>query len=392
MVDLFYESELGQTVSAQEIDGKNVLVVKKSEPPVLAETPTISRTQLAISNDDVYVIDSLRSGTPRTESSSVYGRVLRPLLTDVLDVKHSYLATQNASAIGEFAAGLKALSRPVTLVVIAGDTSIGELANALSLGDNSNLRILVVPAGTGNSLALSIGISDEIAAVKKLVLFNNQSVKPLNWYEVKFPSGSAILHHDGTKKPVSSLLFVVVASWAFHASLVADSDTDEMRKHGIDRFKIAAGQNLARPQKYEGSFEIVGSDGFADRKEGPFAYFVVTPSKKFEPTFEILPRGNIFDSNLYVVGLPTEDDDKYIMDVMMEVYDGGKHVDNPKVIYDLVKKHQKVELKVKNGKPEQNRRFCVDGAIVVLPEQEESEVTFAHHGPIVNGWNVSLIC
>lgn len=392
MTVLFHEVSTSQVVSLEDTDGSLRLKVEKVPALDSSDIISINRSQLAIANDDVYILDSLRSGKLRTPDSSIYGRVLRPLLSDVLNIDHIYIPTQNSTAIAEFAASLKPRDRPITLVVIGGDTSINELINALGPGKQSHLKMLVVPAGTGNSLALSIGLTDEIAAVKKLVLYQESDGRPLNLYKAQFPNGSYILQHDGTKTAFSGpLLFLVVASWAFHASLVADSDTDELRKFGIERFKIAAGRNLARPQKYEGVFEVTRQGATSTHKEGPFAYFVVTPSKKFEPTFEVLPRGNIFDSNLYVVGFLTEEDENYIMDIMMEVYAGGKHITNEKVFYNLVNKDQRIELKVKNGIPLQNRRFCVDGTIVVLPEQEESDVVISYHGPRANGWRISII-
>lgn len=392
MPNLFHESSLGRSVSLQEIEGALHLKVSKTANLPSPDTPTIDKAKVAIAHDDVYIVDSLRSGVGRTKETSVYGRILRPLLDDVLQIKHTYLGTESPAAIAKFAAGLVLQNRPITLIIIAGDTSINELVNALGPGSQSVLKLLVIPAGTGNSLALSIGLTDEAAAIKKLVLYQDADVRPLNLYEAQFPPGSYILLHDDTKIAIEKpLLFLVVASWAFHASLVADSDTDELRKFGIERFKIAAGQNLARPQNYEGNLSITRQGSTVVLEEGPFAYFVVTPSKKFEPTFEILPKGNIFDSNLYVVGFPTEESDNYIMDIMMEVYAGGKHVENSKVFYHLVEKEQLIELHVKNTEQLQKRRFCVDGAIVVLPEQLESDVRISYHGPHVNGWNVSII-
>lgn len=392
MSDLFYESQTGQIVSVKEIDGKLHLSLEKSAYPENSDLPKLDKSQVAIAADDVYVIDSLRSGIGRTKETSIYGRVIGPLLTDLLDIEHTYLGTETPEAISQFAAALKPKNKQITLVVIAGDTLINELINSLGAGHGTQLKVLVVPAGTGNSLALSIGLTDEAAAIKKLLLYQKSDVRPLNLYEAHFPTGSYVLLHDNTKIELQQpILFLVVALWAFHASLVADSDTDELRKHGIERFKIAAGQNLARPQKYEGDFQITRQSAPVVLETGPFAYFVVTPSKKFEPTFEVSPQGNIFDSNLFVVGFNTEETGNYIMDLMMEVYAGGNHVENDKVFYHKVEKDLLIELHVKNAEDLNKRRFCVDGAIVVLPEKNESTVTIKHHGSEVNGWELSII-
>lgn len=390
MPDLAYDVESGQKISVQEESGGFRLHSEKIAPPNLTVIPHIHRDQLAISNDDVYIVDSVKSGNDaRSEQLSVFGRILRPLL-ELLEVHYTYVPTVTASTIAEFGASLESHNRPITIVIISGDTSINELINSLSPGRLSRMKILVVPAGTGNSLALSIGLTDELAAVKKLISYQDHDVRPLNLYEVQFPVGSRILNSKGTAKELTGPhLFVVVASWAFHASLVADSDTEELRKFGIDRFKMAAQANLARPQVYDGDVAITRYGAPTVSHTGPFAYFVITPSKKFEPTFEILPKGNIFDSNLYLVGFPSENSDSYIMDLMNEVYAGGKHVENAKVFYDLIEKDQQIELHIRNTSPETNR-FCVDGAIVVVP-QGEGLVRVRFHGPTTNGWNVGII-
>lgn len=391
MVDIFYETSLEQVVSLEKSGDQTVLKLERVPKSAFPNLVSVNRADIAIANDDVYVLDLVRSGTGRQAASGIYSRILRPLFDSVLLIPHQYIATDSPSSIDTFAASLNSNGRPITLVVIAGDTSVNEFINGLSPGHQALVKILIVPAGTGNSLALSIGLTDEVAAVKKLVLYGETDVRPLNLYLAQFPAGSYFLHHDGTKSNVpSSLLFLVVTSWAFHASLVADSDLEEMRKNGIDRFKIAAGQNLGREQKYLGDFSVTRQGATTTHHNGPFAYFVVTPSKKFEPTFEVLPKGNIFDSNLYVVGFPTEQDDKYIMDIMMEVYAGGKHVENDKVFYNLVEKDQVIKLLVRDADVIEKRRFCVDGAIVVLPELE-GEVEIRYHGPEANGWKVSII-
>lgn len=378
---MLYDPELQHLISFES--GGRTSIQKASSPP--EGISCILRLALVF-KCQVYVLDSIRSGLGlRTLQNGVYGRILKPIF-DSLDIRHTYIATDSRHAIGDFALSLEDSGVPIMVIIAGGDTSVNEFVNSLNKDQKGEIYIATVPEGTGNALALSNGCGEEKEAVKCILL---ASVKrPLQLYLVEFPSGSEVLHHDGLKETLQGrLLFVVVASWAFHASLVADSDTDEMRKHGINRFKIAAENNLTRPQKYCGDVTI-GNDRAL---QGPLAYFVVTPAQRFEPTFEILPRGNIHDSSLYVVAFQTEENDSYIMDIMGKVYAGGKHVDIPNVFYEEVKESENVILSLGANLPLSQRRFCVDGAIVVIPETKESAVEIKYHGHTNGSWDLYIL-
>lgn len=362
---------------------------------VITETPpgahTIDREQLLLFNSEIFVLDSVRSGLGvRTQQSGAYGRLLKPVL-DAFSIAHHYEATKSRDSIAEFAASLKANGKPILVIIAGGDTSVAEFVNGLSANQKGQINIATIPEGTGNALTLSNGPKNEIEAVWRVLTASNTRKAPFHLYQAEFPPDSMIHHHDGYKEAVLHLLFIVVASWAFHASLVADSDSDEMRKHGIDRFKIAAGANLARLQHYRGSVEIRNKREVRKGLEGPLAYFVVTPAQRFEPTFVILPKGDIHSSSLYVVGFQTEDSDSYIMDIMKEVYDNGRHVENPKVFYEEVSEGESVHLSMSADLPEEERRFCVDGAIVVVPGGTKSSVDIKYHGTVVGKWELYLV-
>lgn len=387
---LFYNAATRHLVLVAKTPEAYLLKTALSEPPVDPQVPVLDPSSVALRGDDVYVVDSVKSGTRGRPEDGLYNRVLGPVLRDIVGVPHRYIATQNAELIGEFAASLEAHGRPVTVILISGDLLVNELVNQLSRGNGGFLRLVTVPLGTGNSLALSIGLTCEFKAVQKLLTYKPDSIKPLNLYEAEFPLHSRFLVQE---KPVGDIVtpqkFVVVISWAFHAALVADSDTPEMRQHGLDRFKLAAFSNLLLEQRYEGSTTINGRVF-----EGPYAYWVVTPAKRFEPTFEVLPQGNIFDRNLHWVAFKSEDDHnegKYIMDVMHQVYNKGLHVTNPNVWYEKVVDGQTIVLKTKNAAGGRQRRFCLDGAIVELPEADLHEVTVRLTGNKHNDWNLFIV-
>ncbi|OBA23603.1 hypothetical protein METBIDRAFT_34954 [Metschnikowia bicuspidata var. bicuspidata NRRL YB-4993] len=348
---------------------------------------------LLLNQNDVYVLDSTKSGSQlRTKEAGFYGRILQPLFDDLFLVKHKYVATTSSVSIHEFSSTLQSNGRPILMIIIAGDTSISEFVNSLSKVDMGQIKIFVVPAGTGNSLALSLGIIDERIAVQRLFQYDEESTRPLNLYQAKFPLGSYFFKNTDRQQLLPNIvLFVVVASWAFHASLVADSDTEEMRKHGTSRFKVAAHENLKQLQEYRGDVVISDDTGSRITHKGPFAYLVVTPSQKFEPSFQILPKGDIFNSDLYLVGFQTQNNGNYILDIMKEVYNDGNHITDQRVFYDKVDKHLRIRLTLGPNETISRRRFCIDGAIVIVPNNEGDYVTFKNHGSHVNGWNILIV-
>ncbi|CAH2354623.1 hypothetical protein CLIB1423_17S03290 [[Candida] railenensis] len=333
------------------------------------DAPTWIEFPEHLQGKEIFIIDSVYSGTGRDVKKDAYQQILEPLFNQ-FELKYTYVKTDSANSIKQYAGNFDKVSGKNPLVIfISGDTSIGEFINGLdeSLKGGEDITFFNIPAGTGNSLALSLD-NYSIADSVKSLLFPKETI-PFNLYEVEFPQGSYFTALDVKTEDISGpLKFIVVLSWGFHASLVADSDTPELRKFGVKRFQIAAGQNLANEQKYEGSTQI-------DAKsivEGPYAYWLLTPAKRFEKTFEISPKGNIADDSLYFVSFKTEPgaDSNYIIDIMKEVYDSGKHIEDEKVIYEAIRNNEVIKLTISENAPESTRRFCLDGSIVKIPTGE----------------------
>lgn len=317
-----------------------------------------------INSKNVIVIDSTKSGVGRNQRD-IYKPLLKPIL-DIFLVVHTYVDTTSADTVTELANSLK--SGDYSIIIISGDTSVTEFVNGLPQHQKGTIKINLIPFGTGNSLALSLGIENEFIGIQKLL--KDSPHHPLNLYRAEIPANSWLLHEGAPIKPLeTSIEFLVVLSWGFHASLVADSDTKELRKHGLDRFKMAAMKNLKAVQEYDAT-TIIGNDCIIN---GPYAYWLVTPSRRFEPTFEILPKGDIFESSLYLVAFKTEvDNDNYIMDIMTQVYNQGSHINNPKVTYKKITDEGLI-LKFNDLAPDK-RRFCIDGTIVQVPEGGEIRI------------------
>lgn len=388
MAPLFYETSGQWAVSAENDEGAWSVKIEKSKQPDLSVS-AVSRDEVAIANHPVYVIDSVKAGKGQKNTiDGVYSRVIQPVFEKVLQVKHHYIATTSADSITKFAESLQ-LDEPVTVAILGGDTSVSEFVNGLAGNPSKgNVNLVVLPTGTGNALALSLGLNDLHKALEKL--FTATSPKPLYLYLAALPKDTKILFRgEEVADAPAKFYFLVVFSWAFHASLVADSDTEELRQHGNERFKIAAQNNIGRPQKYDGSV-LIGSS----KTEGPFAYLVITPAQSFEPGFKILPKGDIHEQSLYVLSVGYEYEEiltgKYLYDIMIEAYDNGRHVENPKTTYKKAERGDTITIHGQNLLPQENRRFCVDGAIILLPKQAESSVEVKSEGNEVNGWSLNV--
>lgn len=380
LIPLFYDPDSKYYVHLEEKDGANKAIAGEEAQSQL-NYRDFRRDLVPWAKRRSLVLDSTRSGSSiRSKDSSVYGRILEPILKNVLKVPHEYFGTTSASSILEFANSLSDISDPLCIVIISGDTSINELLNSLQ-GTKLDILFYVIPAGTGNALALSLNIENETDALLRFILGTEDDVHDLQVYEAIMPPETKKLQPDGSQERLSnsSVLFTVVFSWAFHASLVADSDTEEMRKLGIERFKKAAHDNLERPQVYHGLVALTNKGTESWSNLGPFAYLTVTPAQRFEPTFQILPQGNILDDRLFLVAFNSKDDPSYILDIMNEVYDSGKHVHNSEVIYRPVEPGTSLRLAISPQNTPSDLRFCIDGAIFVLPDSQAIREIIVQH-------------
>lgn len=330
----------------------------------------------------VLVIDLVLSGTGRPPNApDLYPQLLQPLLAAV-GVVHHYVRTELKTHIADVAASLSSHGKSVTVVFLSGDTLVHELVNHLDATLDAAVTLVLVPTGTGNALLRLVGHMDVWAALQ--AMFQPLTPKPLPVYRVDFPEGSTVALSGA---PVRLLYFLVVVLWCFHALLVADSETPEMRQLGMQRFQVAARENLQRDQCYHGRFSVAGDSPAADHTvAGPFSYLVVTPVKRFEPTFDILPAGSVFTPDAYAVVMPHVSGSD-IVEVMTKAYAQGAHVEDARVEYLRLDGALTARLELDEDDPHQ-RRVCVDGEIVVCGR---GSVAVAYAGTCVNGWDVRLL-
>ena len=296
-----------------------------------------------------------------------------------------------------------------TILLLSWDTSLFELLNALptpfsSYASASKIHLSVLPTGTGNALCSSIYRNQH-----PLSTFLLGSPHNLPIFRATFSPGSRLLSQSGKRHsiPDSGLYGAVVLSWAFHASLVADSDAPHYRHKypGPQRFQIAARENLhPLPHLYNGRVTVQRQpDGpwedlqqnLKDEDRG-YWYFLATLVARLEATFVINPEGRPLDGKLRLVHFaklqhpteqssspaPTPTDERSgaaqsVVQTMHAAYDGGKHVELPGVGYERDGVEAvKVEVHEGDYNPEAAgglnmegnkgrwRRVCIDGAIV----------------------------
>lgn len=322
------------------------------------------------------IIDSIGSGTGRFSSHNVYRQVIKPLFEE-FGLHYDYIMTKHENSIKDIASSVER-KLDLNVIFLSGDTSINEFINNLAPTDkNLKLTILPIPCGTGNSLSFSLGIESKLASVERL-FYSNEA--PLFMYQAELPTRSKFFRQGSEVEINRPLQFLVVVSWAFHAAIVADSDTEEMRKHGIERFKMAAIKNLEQKTIYEGDTKVN-----SELIQGPYAYWLLTPATKFEPTFEILPKGSIRENSLYLVAVEAPYVDS-LMEIMYEVYDKGNHVNDKRVIYRKIDQDSEVILQMRSAP----KRICLDGDVIYLPD-ETCQIRVTPRANKCNGWSTFVL-
>lgn len=350
----------------------------------------------------------------KSKAEVLYESLVRPVLKEIglfegsaVDVEsssasYSVIYTTSQHTIEEFIKRFHTShsQRPTqTLLLLSGDTSLFEVLNCLpnplppSL---PKLHLSLLPTGTGNAFCSSIYL--QYHPLSSLLLGSPQNL-PL--FHAQFSPDSLLLSQSGKHSiPDRGLYGAVVLSWAFHASLVADSDAPSYRAKypGAQRFQVAARENLTPlPHLYNGRISVQQQPNGPwedlqkelSEEERGYWYFLATLVSRLEATFLINPLGEPLDGKLRVVhfaklpvpaGAAMEAHTvgaKSVIQAMEAAYDQGKHVELPGVGYERdgvegvrVQVDEVDYVPGGEGADERGRerwrRICIDGAIVEL--------------------------
>ena len=395
-------------------------------------------------HSEIHVIVSTASGSRKAET--YFREELEPKLKE-RGVKFTSHVTKNAEDLGRIAVDcvkgteVTDAERHVTIILCSGDGGVVELVNALrqnryqyqhqqpqssttaTLKHRRKVNIALIPMGTANALAHSAGIVKRGALD---VLFTTGKPKRLPMVRVRFSDGARLVVDEGRgrealdgneeggtdgngdgEESMNELLGCVVVSWGLHASLVAESDTTEMRKHGINRFKMVAGALLKEGHRYRGVVEVLGEnedwaslrysrsektehtmgDHDNESANNEHVYVLAALVSNLEEQFCISPGSGCepLDGKLRLVAIKPVPGEE-MMRLLGLAYQGGKHVEEKdEVVYEEIR-----GLRIHfQEEDERWRMVCVDGRIVAVEEGGWLEVKMVEEG---DENTVELIC
>lgn len=239
----------------------------------------------------------------------------------------------------------------VTVILGSGDGTLHEIINALSLVAlkgvresvvSSSVRVVLVPCGTANALYCSLF---KPTSMHESPAYKLESLEAFIRGSKVVPLTLAVTTLSSPPSPKQSCpkvaVSAVVTSTALHASILHDSESLRKEMPGIERFKVAARNNITQwysshvkllptpsarlveiydpDQKTFVTHEDSDDHGIVD-VYGPFAYFLSTVNvDRLEPAFRITPLASEFVSSevsLDIIMIRPCRDPTFVMDTI----------------------------------------------------------------------------
>ncbi|KAE8377680.1 ATP-NAD kinase-like domain-containing protein [Aspergillus bertholletiae] len=334
----------------------------------------------------IHIIISTASGTGAARH--LYKNILQPFLLQLGICDYSVHETQSSQTITELCKSdfipCAQAGTHKTIILLSGDGGIVDVVDAIynaSWHSIARPTIALVPAGTGNAMAYSLGLTSYPTSWLKELLQGRP--RPLPTFGAKFSPGAQYVTEEGrarasicasfkTKNEVPKVHGAVVASWGIHAALVADSDTTEYRRFGGDRFKLAAEEllfppNGAESHRYTGTISLTRWDSQTNSEYEEtmeikeHMYVLATMVPRLEREFMISPESIPLDGRLRMIHFGPVPSEK-AMQLMTSAYQGGQHVFDRSVFYSEIER-----LKIVFQETDERwRRVCIDGRIIAI--------------------------
>jgi len=334
---------------------------------------------------NLHVVVSIKSGTCKANSS--FDHVVHPTFEalGLSEKQYEVHRTTSERFIGEFTRDILLpwanQGTKQTVLLLSGDGGVVDIINDLLRSSRSLAYVKptvgLVAMGTGNALANSSGLLQD--STKGLRSFVRGKPHNLPTFTAKFSPGSELLTDEGRRSEplplegggIGVLHGAVVCSWGLHASLVADSDTTEYRKHGSQRFQLAAKELLypsdgSKPHHYMGRVTLfrMNEGGreypeYLDRSE--HMYILATLVSNLEERFMISPHSKPLDGQLRLIHFGALSSEE-ILRILGLASTGGGHIRDAKVGYQIIE-GLRIDVNESNSRW---RRICVDGKIVQL--------------------------
>jgi diacylglycerol kinase family enzyme len=244
-----------------------------------------------------------------------------------------------------------------------------------------------LPLGTGNALFHSLHRPSTLPStyIQSLRTLLHGTPRPLPVFQATFSPGARSLSNEGqTATPLvhNTLYGAVVASYGLHATLVADSDTTEYRKHGDKRFGLVANDLLfpqggAHPHSYKADVTLLKSGGEIKLNRKEHGYVLATPLSNLEKSFTISPASKPLDGQLRAVYFGAMSGEQ-VMNIMKEAYNNGNHISMDGLGYENIS-GLRIQFR-EEGESWKWRRCCIDGLIVGVEEGGWIEVQTVESG------------
>ena len=330
----------------------------------------------------LYVVISTMSGTQ--QATALYEKALKPLLEELGVQGYEVHKTASEHTIEQLT---KSTIIPrakegweQTIILLSGDGGPVDLINAMlseELKEGMAMpTVALLPMGTGNALAHSSGLTkDDTFGLRSLCRGTRKRVP---CFRVTMSKGAKFVVDEGRgRKEIAGaggkaeVYGAVVFSWGLHASLVAASDTAEYRKHGVERFKMAAQELLApkdgsESHRYRGRVSVRrGSTGgfrdFEPMESREHMYVLATMVSNLEEKFCISPESKPLDGQMRLVSFGVMEASQ-AMKILGAAYQGGQHVEDKAVRYEAIE-GLRIDL---DEEEEKWRQVCVDGKIIAV--------------------------
>ena len=347
----------------------------------------LSQSKAETSSCNLHIIISTLSGTGYARN--YFDQVVKPALSAVSiedSDYHLHITTSDKSILNfthETLFPVANQGTSQTVLLLSGDGGMVDIVNELLSSHRSERYVKptigLIAIGTGNAFANSTNLNRGLT--KGLRQFFQGESRSVPTFTAAFSEGSQYLVDEGrqTEALVSSdgsqgvVYGAVVCSWALHASLVADSDTTELRKYGSQRFQMAAKELLmpsdgSEPHTYRGKVSIFktsdkGQEVSRSLDTEEHMYILATLVSNLEEKLTISPQSKPLDGQLRLLHfgpLPSAE----VMRILTLAFQGGQHVDNNTVTYEDID-GLRIEFNETDG---HWRRVCVDGKIIQVGE------------------------
>ena len=352
---------------------------------------------------ELHVIVSILSG--RHKAQEYYDETLKPWL-DAHQLRYITHTTKSAQTIIELSRSLiipnakKGVKQ--TIILLSGDGGIVDIVNTLTT-DLIRKRdgvptpsvftrpvIALVPMGTANALAWSSKVAQD-----PLGILLKGSPKPLPSFQVTVSPGSRLVANEGKDREVlteaedeDNIVFgAVVASWGLHASLVAMSDTSEYRKHGLERFRMAAEELSKDLHTYRGKIKWRKEGGeWVEIPGSEHSYILSIMVSNLEERFRISPHTKPLDGSLRLLHIGPEPV-SVIMRILGSAYQAGAHITDEKLTYREIES-MRIDFEEEE---ELWRMICIDGKIIAVDKGGWMEVKRLPGNGIDGGRVVELV-